>query len=162
MPAQAQAQPLAPGHPHPGATPSLTIRRRIEASPARVWAAWTDPVKLARWWGPGNPQDMRVADLDVREGGTFHIGFDHDGQDHDVHGVYQEVLANERLAFTWFWKSTPDRVSLVTLTLRPDGEGCLFTLQHEQFFNEAARIGHARGWTVSIDRLEACFARGEI
>lgn len=158
----AQSQPVAKGAIQPAGSPSLTIRRRIEASPERVWAAWTDPVKLARWWGPGGPQDMRVAALDVREGGAFHIGFDHEGQDHDVHGIYREVVRNERLVFTWFWKSTPDRVSLVTLTFRPDGEGCQFTLHHERFFDDAARIGHTRGWTASIDKLEACVARGEI
>lgn len=145
-----------------GSGPSLTIRRRIDAAPARVWAAWTDPERLSRWWGPGSAADMRIADLDVRAGGTFHIGFDFEGADHDVHGVYQEVVPHERLVFTWYWKSTPERVSLVTLTFRADGEGCLFTLHHERFFDEAARIGHTRGWTASLDKLAACLARGDI
>ncbi|WP_439573768.1 SRPBCC family protein [Phreatobacter sp.] len=160
MPAPADAS--ASGTVRDKTSPSLTIRRRIDAAPARVWSAWTDPEKLARWWGPGTPQDMRVTRLDVREGGAFHIGFGFQGEDHDVHGVYQEVVPGERLVFTWFWKSTPERVSLVTLTFRPDGEGCLFTLHHEQFFDEAARLGHTRGWTASIDKLEACFAQGDI
>ena len=32
--------------------PSLTIKRRINATPAKVYAAWTDPEKLAAWFGP--------------------------------------------------------------------------------------------------------------
>ena len=32
--------------------PSLTIVRRIKASPAKVYAAWTKPELMARWWGP--------------------------------------------------------------------------------------------------------------
>ena len=36
--------------------PSLTIVRRIKASPANVYAAWTRREVLARWWGPdGGP-----------------------------------------------------------------------------------------------------------
>ena len=33
--------------------PSLTLKRRYNAAPAKVYAAWTDPEKLKRWMGPG-------------------------------------------------------------------------------------------------------------
>ena len=33
--------------------PSLTIKRRLKAAPAKVFAAWTDPEKVKRWMGPG-------------------------------------------------------------------------------------------------------------
>ncbi len=33
--------------------PSLTIKRRFNAPPAKVFAAWTDPEKVKRWMGPG-------------------------------------------------------------------------------------------------------------
>lgn len=142
-----------------GSKPSLTLRRWLNAPPARVYAAWTDPQRLARWWGPGTPEEVRIVDLDVRVGGAFHVGFDYEGERHDVHGVYQEVVENEKLVFSWHWKSTPERVSLVTVKCRPDGEGCMLTLIHEQFFDEAARLGHTRGWTASLNKLEAMFAR---
>ena len=32
--------------------PSLTIKRRFNAPPAKVYAAWTDPKMIARWFGP--------------------------------------------------------------------------------------------------------------
>ena len=31
--------------------PSLTIKRRFNAPPAKVFAAWTDPEKLKHWMG---------------------------------------------------------------------------------------------------------------
>ena len=34
--------------------PSLTIKRRFNAPPAKVFAAWTDPEKVKRWMGPGD------------------------------------------------------------------------------------------------------------
>ena len=36
------------------AKPSLAIKRRFKAPPAKVFAAWTDPEKMKHWMGPGN------------------------------------------------------------------------------------------------------------
>ena len=32
--------------------PSLTLVRRIKASPAKVFAALTQPEQMVQWWGP--------------------------------------------------------------------------------------------------------------
>jgi uncharacterized protein YndB with AHSA1/START domain len=58
------------------------------------------------------------------------------------------------LVFTWAWRSTPERESLVTVLIEPDRDGSLLTLIHEQFFDEAARDRHRHGWTGSLDKLE--------
>ena len=73
-------------------------------------------------------------------------------------GVYREVVPNEKLVFTWAWKSTPERESLVTVTFKPDGAGTLLTLLHEQFFDADARDRHQQGWAGAIDKLEKLFA----
>ena len=117
------------------AKPSLTLKRRINAAPARVYAAWTDPSKMALWLGPHGTVGTSAA-TDVRVGGRFHIQLRmDDGQEHNASGVYREVMPGEKLVFTWSWRSTPERESLVTLTFKPDGAGTLFTLLHEQFFD---------------------------
>jgi len=69
-------------------------------------------------------------------------------------GVYREVVPNARIAFSWAWHSTPERESQVTVSLQPDGGGTLLTLHHAQFFDEAARDGHGRGWNALLDKLE--------
>ena len=140
--------------------PALTLKRRLNAPPARVYEAWTDPEKIVRWFGPADavPQSVR-AEMDVRVGGRFHARFDtDDGEHHEVNGIYREVVAHERLCFTWAWYTMPERESLVTVTLRPDGDGTMLTLHHEQFFDEAARDGHNRGWTRTLDKLEKLLA----
>ncbi len=68
------------------------------------------------------------------------------------------MVPNEKLVFTWAWHTTPERESLVTITVRPDGAGSILTLLHEQFFDEAARDGHKRGWSGSLDKLEKLFS----
>jgi uncharacterized protein YndB with AHSA1/START domain len=138
--------------------PSLTLKRRLNAAPERVYAAWTDPTKLAKWFGPPQVETLR-ANADARVGGRYRIIMrGSDGEEHDVSGVYREVVPNEKLVFTWTWRSTPERESLVTVLIKPEGAGSLLTLIHEQLFDEAARDRHAHGWTGCLDKLERYFA----
>jgi uncharacterized protein YndB with AHSA1/START domain len=134
--------------------PSLTLKRRLKAPPAKVFAAWSDPEKLKRWIGHGETKALSV-ECDLRAGGRFRwVMQAPDGEVHDVSGVYREVIADEKLVFTWAWKTTPERESLVTVLLKPDGDGTLLTLTHEHFFDEAARDGHQNGWNSALDKLE--------
>jgi uncharacterized protein YndB with AHSA1/START domain len=138
--------------------PSLTLKRRLNAPAAKVYAAWTDPTQIVRWFGPDAGKVTR-ADLDVRVGGRYDISFNTEsGEQHDVGGVYREVVQDEKLQFTWAWRSTPERESLVTVLVKPDGDGSILTLIHEQFFDEPARDRHQYGWNGALNKLEKLFA----
>lgn len=134
--------------------PSLTLKRRFKAPPAKVFAAWTDPEKVKAWMGPGEIKVLH-AECDPRVGGRYrwHMRAA-DGEDHDVRGVYREFVANEKLVFTWAWQTTPERESIVTVLFKPDGAGTLLTLTHEQFFDEESRDRHEAGWNAVLDKLE--------
>jgi uncharacterized protein YndB with AHSA1/START domain len=148
MPAQATAV----------TNPSLTLKRRLNAPPAKVFDAWTDPQKIMRWFGPAEV-DTFLAECDARVGGGYHIAARApDGAEHHVTGTYREIVANEKLVFTWAWRGTPERQSLVTVLLKPDGNGTLLTLTHEQFADETVRDHHQHGWAGSLDKLEKLFA----
>ena len=140
--------------------PSLTIKRRIHAAPAKVYAAWTDPEKLAAWFGPSKVKEGSLqAEIDLRVGGSYRISFNAtDGEYSQVGGVYREIVPNERLVMSWAWHSTPERESLLTISLKPDGAGTLLTLHHEQFFDEAARDSHEKGWAALLGQLEQSLA----
>ena len=136
--------------------PSLTLQRRLHARPEKVYAAWTDPEKIARWFRPSQVKAGSVqAEIDLRNGGHYRIAFDvTDGQHHEVGGIYHDVVPNQRLVFSWAWHSTPERESQVTVALKSDGDDTLLTLHHEQLFDEAARDGHESGWIGTLDKLE--------
>jgi uncharacterized protein YndB with AHSA1/START domain len=140
--------------------PSLTLTRRFRARPEKVWAAWTDPERLIAWFctSKAKPGSFR-AELDVRVGGRYRISFDMESGEHsEVGGVYREVVPNERLVFSWAWHSTPERESLVTVSIKPDGAGALMVFTHEQFFDEAARDNHAKGWNELFAQLQTVLA----
>jgi uncharacterized protein YndB with AHSA1/START domain len=133
--------------------PSLTLKRHLKAPPAEVYAAWTDPEKIVKWFGP-DAGLVEHAALDVRVGGRYTVIFrTEDGEQHHVSGIYREVVPNEKLVFSWAWRSTPERESQVTLLIKPDGAGSLLTLMHEKFFDEPARDRHREGWSGCLDKL---------
>lgn len=138
--------------------PGLTLKRRFKAPPAKVFAAFVDPEKVKRWMGPGEVKAVS-AECDARPGGRYRwIMRNPAGEEHNVGGVYREVVPNEKLVFTWAWKDTPERETLVTVLLNPDGDGTLLTLSHEQFADEDIRDRHQGGWNGALDKMEKMFA----
>jgi uncharacterized protein YndB with AHSA1/START domain len=134
--------------------PSLSLTRHFPATPEQVWLAWTDSHALKHWFGP-DEGEVSSATTDVRVGGRFRVVFSTlDGEKHDVSGMYREVQPHRKLVFTWAWKSTPERESLVTLTFRASGDGTEFNMLHEQFFDAAARDRHEFGWTGALAKLD--------
>ena len=82
-------QPLTKSDPAAQAKPSLTIKRRVKASPDKIWAAWTDPEKIAQWWGP-TAMSVLAAECDPRVGGRFRVAMKSpDGEVHDASGVFK-------------------------------------------------------------------------
>jgi uncharacterized protein YndB with AHSA1/START domain len=139
--------------------PSLTITRRLRASPQKVYAAWTHAENLIQWFAAQAKPGSVKADLDVRVGGRYRISFTNQDNDeyHEVGGLYREVVPDARLQFTWAWHSTPERESLVTVEFKPDADGTLMIFQQEQFADQAARDNHERGWNKFFDVLERHF-----
>jgi uncharacterized protein YndB with AHSA1/START domain len=135
--------------------PRLELKRHYPVAPEKVWRAWTDPKALSRWFGPGEPDSVTRAELDVRPGGRYVVAFRAAGEEHAVSGSYVEVVPLARLVFTWAWQSTPERVSRVTIELTANGQGTDMRLRHEQFFDAQAASNHVRGWTGTLAKLDA-------
>jgi uncharacterized protein YndB with AHSA1/START domain len=110
-----------------------------------------------KWFGPG-PGPVTLAGADVRTDGHYAIAFMENGEQHHVSGVYRQVVPNEKLVFTWAWRTMPERESLVTILIKPDGDGAVLTLIHEQFADERVRDLHRTGWTGCLDNLERYLA----
>ena len=139
--------------------PSLALVRNLDAAPAKVWRALTEPEMLKKWMAPDDAFKVPVAETQVRVGGRYHIVMiSPDGEEHDVSGVYREIVPNKKLVYTWAWKTTPERESIVTIELRSAGSGTELTLRHEQFADEEARNRHEHGWKGCLARLERAVA----
>ena len=137
--------------------PSLILKRRIEAAPAKVYAAWTDLEKLMRWFGSDQGPTLH-AETDLRAGGRFRIDFRMmDGQERSVSGAYREVVPDCKLVFSWNWAGLRERESLVTIDLAADGDGTLLTLTHQEILDDTVH-DYRRGWIGALDKLEKLLA----
>jgi len=134
----------------------LELSRTLNAPCARVFAAWTDPDKAARWWVP---QDCELVSckMDVRPGGGWHRRMrEPDGGVIAKWGEYREIVAPERLVFTYntqYADGTADPETLVTVTFEDLGGRTRLTLRHARFWSEPARVSHTGGWIGSLNRL---------
>ena len=80
----------------------ISITRVFDAPREEVWRAWTEPERIAQWWGRrGWSTPVDSVELDVRVGGAFRLNSinDEDGREMPMDGVYTEVVEFERLAF---------------------------------------------------------------
>ncbi|MBW8815976.1 MAG: SRPBCC domain-containing protein [Caulobacterales bacterium] len=138
--------------------PSLTIVRRLKAPPSRVFAAFTRPEQIVRWWGPQDGPALE-AEADLRVGGRFRMVFrTADGERQEMGGQYLEIEPDRRLVFTHQWVTLPERISQVTISLAPIPEGTELTVHHEQLHDEAVRDLHVEGWNAMLDKLPALLA----
>lgn len=83
--------------------PVLRITRTFNAPPERVYAAFTQPGDLEKWFGPEGV-DCIVHEIDPRPGGAYNFTMRNEkGEEHPLSGVFQEVIANKKLVYTWTW-----------------------------------------------------------
>jgi uncharacterized protein YndB with AHSA1/START domain len=138
--------------------PSLRVqvRRVLQASPERVYRAWTTPEELTRWHAPAG-MTCYLAEVDLRVGGRYRIGMrDPSGVEHVVGGTYRIVDPPRRLSYSWAFETVEARdngETVVTIECIPNGTGTELVLTHEGFLSEDARASHEQGWTQIFERI---------
>ncbi|HUR26101.1 MAG TPA: SRPBCC domain-containing protein [Candidatus Thermoplasmatota archaeon] len=83
-------------------TVDLVVTRTFDAPVANVWEAWTDARFVRRWWGVDGFSNI-LAKMDVREGGTSHVGMraskEYGGMDY--YNVFRYTLVVPRKLIQW-------------------------------------------------------------
>jgi uncharacterized protein YndB with AHSA1/START domain len=140
----------------------LEMKRVLEATPLAVFAAFSDPHELAKWWGP---EGFTVPDLDFhpRAGDPYRIEMQPpEGDSFRLTGEFREVDPPARLAFTFVWDPpNPDDVeTLATLSFRGHDEATEVGLTQGPFKTEERRSLHEEGWGESFGKLEGLLSAG--
>ena len=140
----------------------LRIERVLDAPRALVFKLWTRPEHLSRWLGP-HGFTATCCEVDPRPGGRYRACIrSSDGVDHWMHGVYREVVAPERLVFTFAWGDSAGATgheTLVTVALAEAGQGTVMTFEQAVFETAELCQSHRGGWSESFERLAAYLAR---
>lgn len=142
----------------------ILITREFDAPRHLVYTAFTTPELVKRWWS-GERGEVTLAEIDLRVGGRWRYVMIADGGfEVGFHGVYREIVPNERIVSTEAYEGLPEgldpdeEASLNTLTLAElDGRTTLTILVEHR--TTEGRDGHINsgmegGMQEAMDRLE--------
>jgi uncharacterized protein YndB with AHSA1/START domain len=145
----------------------LVLTRIIEAPREKLYRAWTEPALMTQWFAP-KPWTTPSAEVDVRPGGAMTVVMrSPEGQDYPNHGVYLEVVPNERIvttdAYTRAWEPAEKPFMTLTLTFEDLGAGRTRYTAHARHWTVADREAHEKmgfheGWGLCTDQLAALAA----
>ncbi len=142
----------------------ITLTRTLDAPRELVFRAWTDPVELAKWWGP-HGFTTPVCRLDLRSGGSLYLEMAGPPgspweKPNPMWGEFVEIVPPERLVFTTFLKNAEGTIfleNLNTVTLTENGGKTTLTLEVRVRTAlpeaEGPLEGMAEGWSQSLERL---------
>jgi uncharacterized protein YndB with AHSA1/START domain len=144
----------------------LVLERIVDVPPHLVWAAWTTPEYVKKWFTPA-PWQTIDCEIDLRPGGIFRtVMRSPEGQEFPNIGCYLEVLENKKLVWTAALKPgyRPQNASgavvfTAVILLEPHGGGTKYTAivihGDEEGAKKHADIGFYDGWGKALDQLVA-------
>ncbi|WP_372350875.1 SRPBCC domain-containing protein [Streptomyces sp. KL116D] len=116
---------------------TFTLERTYTASPAAVFAAWSDRDTKAKWFAAGDGRyslDFRVGGTEVVHGGDGDGGGDEGGL--VARSEYHDIVPDERIVYTTalFTDEVLSTVSLTTVRFARDGDGTRLLLTEQGTF----------------------------
>ena len=135
---------------------TLRLERLIPSPPELLFALWTEPAQLVRWWAPEG-YEASVNDLDTRPGGRWRVTMRRtDGGVVVTSGIYRIVEPPRRLVFTWAWEDESGargHETEVVVSFEAAPGGTRVVLLQRRFESKQARDNHTVGWSSAFDRL---------
>lgn len=134
----------------------FTIHRVFDAPRELVFQAWTRPEHLVHWYGPvGTHTPLDTISVHARPGGSWQACMinDDNGEQYPSGGEYREVIAPERLVFTW-GPPDGDAIGLATVTFEDLGGKTAMTFHLADIPDDPKLHGDVNsGWASAFDRL---------
>ena len=149
---------------------TFTLERKFARPPEVVFAAFSDPAKLRRWFADSKAHETEEFSVDFKVGGAEYLRYKMIGG--PVAGMtvvnkahYHVIVPNERIvtASTMAVEGRPISASQVTIELLATSEGTDLICTHQGAFFEGADGPEIReaGWRKLFESLEAALAAPE-
>jgi uncharacterized protein YndB with AHSA1/START domain len=133
------------------------VRRRLAATPDKVFAAFAEPGLVARWLTPSPEIALTLLQFDFRVGGRYRFAYHlPEGGTVIVGGAYRCIEPPSRIVFSWVIQPPDEHAGIdseVTITITPDQGGSALHIRHEKLTRNGAAARHAEGWGGALDRL---------
>jgi uncharacterized protein YndB with AHSA1/START domain len=141
----------------------IVATRVFKAPRELVFEVWTDPMHIAKWWGP-NGFTLTIHEMDVRPGGVWQfVMHGPDGVDYQNKNVYIEVVKPERIVFSHV---SPPNFQMTATFARHGEKGAETKLTVRMLFETATerdktieKFGAIEGLNQTLGRLERELAK---
>lgn len=140
----------------------LELECVLDAARERIFTMLTEPIELAKWWGPHGFTTPAIA-LDLSVGGGYRFAMQPpDGDLFHLTGEFLEIDPPRRLVYTFRWEppDSDDRETVVKLSLDAVGDETLVSLSQGEFATEGRLALHRDGWTDSFEKLHDLIESG--
>lgn len=132
------------------------VRRRFNAPPAKVFAAFANARLVSRWLSP--PEiTLTVLQFDFRVGGAYRFAYGLTAAETVIiGGVYRKIEPPSSIIFSWVIEPPDEHAGIqseVIVTIMPDGDGTELLIRHEKLTHPDAVLRHAEGWRGALDQL---------
>lgn len=136
----------------------LVVTRTFNGPVHIVYAAWTTPDLMKRWWVPRSiPMSMLSCEMDVRVGGGYRLVFSMEGHEPMAFfGKYTEVVPDARLV--WTNEEGEAGTSVTTVTFEAKGDKTLVTVHELHPSKESLDNGAADAAAEVHDQLDELLA----
>ncbi|HYF31002.1 MAG TPA: SRPBCC domain-containing protein [Chitinophagaceae bacterium] len=135
----------------------LTLKRTFNVPRKLVWEAWTRPEHIAQWWGPKG-MEVNIIEHDFKPGGKWkYVMLMPDGNEFTCDGVYEEIVAPEKIVTSANFKPMTEGVVLhVLFEENEDKTTFTFSVIHptEAYCRQQEKMGFYNGWGSTFDRLD--------
>jgi len=136
----------------------IEITRTFDAPRHLVYKAYTTPELIKRWWG-GDRGDVTLAEVDLRVGGKWrYVMTANGGYEVGFHGVYREIIPNERLVFSETFEGMPEGEALNIVSFDDENGHTLLKNVAEypstEIRDAVINSGMEGGMQESMDHLE--------
>ena len=141
----------------------LVLERVVDVPRELVWAAWTRPEHLRKWFTPA-PWTVADCEIDLRPGGIFRtVMRSPEGKEFPNIGCYLEVVPNERLVWTDAllpgYRPAENPFMTAIITLESQGKGTRYTAvaihRDDAGRKKHEEMGFYQGWGKALDQLVA-------
>ena len=133
----------------------LEMQHIFPAPRTRVFQAWTDREMLLQWFHPPGSV-LQKADIDLRVGGIYRFWLTNSQVgEFQIFGIYREIIAPEKLVFTWNNPLIHDFETVVTLQFVEAGANQTELLMSQVgFVSELILDDYRAGWLALLPSLE--------
>ena len=141
----------------------LVLERVVDVPRELVWAAWTKPEHLSKWFTPA-PWTVADCEIYLRPGGIFRtVMRSPEGKEFPNIGCYLEVVPNERLVWTDAllpgYRPAENPFMTAIITLESQGKGTRYTAvaihRDDAGRKKHEDMGFYQGWGKALDQLVA-------